>query len=60
MVVLAQVVFHCLETKACIIHILKLGEQFITLNKNLLGALKCEHMKSLGGFASIGISVKVD
>jgi hypothetical protein len=37
-----------------------LGERFIALYKNLLGALKCEHTKRLGGFEQMGISIKVD
>jgi hypothetical protein len=33
---------------------------FKTLIRNLWEVFKCEHKKKLGGFAQIGISVKVD
>jgi hypothetical protein len=60
MMVLVWVVFICLEIKTCILHLLILREQFIAIDKNPIGALKCEHIKKLGGFASMDISVKAD
>jgi hypothetical protein len=60
MMVLAWVVFICLEIKTCILHLLILGERFIANDKNPIGALKREHTKKLGGFASMSISVKAD
>jgi hypothetical protein len=32
----------------------------MVFDKNSLGIFKCEHIKILGGFAQIGILVKVD
>jgi hypothetical protein len=32
----------------------------MALDKNPLGVFKCEHIKRLGGFSQMGISVKVD
>jgi hypothetical protein len=54
------VVFSFLETKTCISHLLILDERFMALDKNPLRVFKCEHTKRLGGFAQIGILVKVN
>jgi len=54
------VVFSFLEAMTHISHILISNERLMALDKNSSRVFKCEHTKSLGGFAQIGILIKAN
>jgi hypothetical protein len=56
----ALIVFSFLEAMTHISHILISNERLMALDKNSSRVFKCEHTKSLGGFAQIGILIKAN